>query len=81
MAEVGAAVSGAEQGGSGCPDLGEDLRDGGSGGHALRVGDVGNDTTHWEGFGRITPQGVPQADGETTLDRMGWWMGVSPAVG
>ena len=43
-------VSGADQGGRVCPDLGEDLRGCGSGSHALRVGDVGNDTAHREGF-------------------------------
>ena len=58
------AVSGAGQVGSVCPDLGGYLRGGGSGGHALRVGDVGNDTAHREGFGRISPQGGLQGDGK-----------------
>ena len=48
VAEVGIAVSGAKQGGSGCPDLGEDLQGGGSGCHALPVRDVVNDTAYWE---------------------------------
>ena len=80
-AEVGVAVSGADQGVRRCPDLREDLRGGGSGSHSLRVGYVGNDTTHWDSFGRIPPQGIPQADGETTSERTGWRMVVSPAGG
>ena len=49
--------------------------------HALWVGDVGNYTVHLEGLGRIPPQGGPQADGETTSERMGRWLVVSPAGG
>ena len=45
-----------QQGGCGFLGLGENLRDGCSGGPAVQVGDVGDDTTHWEGFGRINPQ-------------------------
>ena len=78
---MGAAVLGAEQGGRGCLDLGEDLRGGGSGGHALRVGDVGIDTVYQEGVGRIPSQGGPQADRETTSERTGQWMDVSPTGG
>ena len=76
-----AAVLGASQGGSGCPELREYLCGGGSGGHDLQVGDVGNDTTHQEDFRRIPPQVDPQADGETTLERTGWGMGVFPTGG
>ena len=32
---------------------------------------MGDDTPHWEGFGRIPPQGGPQADGKATSDREG----------
>ena len=32
-----------------------------------QAGDVGDNTTHWEGFGRIPPQGGLQADGEENL--------------
>ena len=46
-AEVGAAVAGADQVGSGCLDLGDDLRGGGSGGSSLRFGYVSHDTMHW----------------------------------
>ena len=81
MAELSGDVLGADQGGSICPDLGEDLRGGGSGGHALRVVDVGYDTAHREGFGKIPQQGGPQDDGETTSERTGKWMGVSLAGG
>ena len=81
MSEVGADVLAAEQGGSRCLYLGQYLHGGGSGVHAIRVRDVGNETLHWEGFGRITPLGGPQADGETTFDRTGRWMGVSKSGG
>ena len=63
---MGVAILGAEQGGSRFPDLGEDRRAGGSGIHVIQVGDVGNDTAHWEGFGRILQQGGPQDDVEKT---------------
>ena len=42
---------------------------------------MGDDTAHWEVFDRIQLQGGPQADGKTTSERTGWWMGVSPAGG
>ena len=60
---MGAAVLGADKGDSRCPDLGEDLCGGGSGGHDLRVGDEVDDSAHWEGFESIPPQGGLQADG------------------
>ena len=72
---MGPAVSGADQGGSGCPDLREDLRGGGSGGHALRVENVGNDTTHPEGFGRILQQGARRLTGrQPQRGRDGGWV-------
>ena len=51
----------------GCLDLSPDLLGAGSVGHALLVRDMGHEPTNREGFGRITPQGGPQADGEATL--------------
>ena len=30
--------------------------------------DVGDDTNHWEGFGRIPPQVGPQDDGTSTAE-------------
>ena len=36
---------------------------------------------HWEGFGRIPPQGGPQADEESTLERTGRSKGLSHTVG
>ena len=81
MVEVGAADWGVELGGCGCPDLRIDLLIGGSVGHALRVGEVGHDTAHWESFGWIPPQGGLQADGEATSERTGRSMGLSPAGG
>ena len=53
MTELCAADQGVDQGGCVCPDLGENLREGGSGGHAVLVGDVGDDTAHWEVWGRF----------------------------
>ena len=64
-AEVGVAVQGVDQRGCGCPDLGEDLRGSAASGHDIRVVDVVNDNLSWDSFGRILPQGGPQADGET----------------
>ena len=80
-AEVGAAEQGVDQGGCVCPDLGPYLLGGGSVGYALRVGDVGHDTTHWEGLGWIPPHGGPQADGEATLERTVRSMVLYPARG
>ena len=62
-----------------CPDLGPDLLGGGSVGHTLRVGDMGTDTTHEEGSGRIPPQGGPKADGDETTEVTGQIMGLTPA--
>ena len=56
----------------------ENLCGGGLGGIAVRVRDVGHETAHWKIFGRITPQGGPQADGTTTSEKAGRWMVVYP---
>ena len=37
---------------------------------------MGDDTAHWECFGRIPPEVGPQTDGTTTLERAGLWVGV-----
>ena len=60
----GEADKGDEQGGCGCPDLRSDLLGGGPVGHAVWVRGVGHDPPHWEGVGRIPPQGVLKADWE-----------------
>ena len=78
---MGTDVSGDEQGGSGSMDLREDLRGGSSGGYALRVVDLGNDTADWKGVGRIPQQGFLQADRKTSSESTGWWMGVSNSGG
>ena len=62
MTEVGAAVQGVGQGRRVCPDSGDNLRGGGSGGSVVWVGDVDDDTAHWVDSGRIPSQGGPQAD-------------------
>ena len=59
-----------------CPDLGKDLNGGGKGSLAVWVRDVGDDTAHWEVFGRISPQGGPQADKTTTTEGGVWEVGV-----
>ena len=79
MAEVGAADPCVNQGGCRCPYLEPDLPSIGSVGHDLRVRDVGHDTPHWEGFGRIPPQGGPQAHEEETSEKTGWSMSLTPA--
>ena len=78
---MGAATQGVEQGGRGFLYLGVNLRGVGSGGSVLWVRDVGDDTAHWDSYGQIPPQGGPQADGTTTLERKGRWVGVFPAGG
>ena len=55
------------------------MRDGGTGSFYVWFGDAGKDTTHWEEFGRIPPQGGPKADGMATTDEYCWEVGVSPA--
>ena len=50
-------------------------------GHDVRVGDVGHYSLHWEGFGRIPPQGGPQADGEATSKRKVQRMDIPPSGG
>ena len=52
MTEVGAAVQGVDQVGRVCPDLVDNLHGGAS---IVWVGDIGDDTTHWEDSGRIPP--------------------------
>ena len=78
---MGAAVSGAEQGGRRCPDLREDFSGIGLGGHDIWVGDVGYDTAYREVLGRIPPLGGPQSDREKNSESKGWYMGVPPSVG
>ena len=77
---MGIYVHCVDQGGHGCPNFGENLRGSGSGGSGVWVGDMGDDTTHWEASGKISPQGVPQADRKTTLEREGRLEGVYPSV-
>ena len=55
QAEVGAANSGVEQGGSRCQDIGTDLFWGGTIGPAIRFIYMGTDTLYEEGVGRIQP--------------------------
>ena len=70
------AAFGVDLGRRGCPELGENLCGGGSGGSIVWVGDVGNDTVHQEDSGQIPPQVVLQADRKKTLERAGQWVGV-----
>ena len=50
---MGAADSGFDQGGSGCPYIGKDLLGGGTIGPAICVRDMGTDTAYVEGVGRF----------------------------
>ena len=59
---MGTTVQDVGKGGHRCPYLGKNLRVGGTGVPDVWVGDVGDDTTHWEGSGRILPQGGPKAN-------------------
>ena len=52
---------GVGKGGRGLPDLEENLHGGGPVSPDVFVGDVGDDTLHWEGVGRIPPRGGPQS--------------------
>ena len=70
-----------DQGGCVCPDLGPYLLGVDSVSYTLRIGDVGDDTSHWVGLGKILPQGCPHADGDETSESTGRSMGISPAGG
>ena len=41
---------------------------------------MGHDTTHWEGMGKIIPQGGPQDYGEATTERTVWSTGLSLSI-
>ena len=55
------------EGDNGCTNVRNNLRDSGLGGSDVWVVDVGYDTAHRWGLGKIPPQGVPQADEMETL--------------
>ena len=57
MLGVGATGKGVGYRGRVCLNLRKDLRGGVTGSFTVWVGDVGDETPHWEGFGRIPPQG------------------------
>ena len=42
---------------------------------------MGDDPTHWEGVGKIPPQGGSKPDGESNLSREGQRVDISPAGG
>ena len=69
--EVCVTDEGAGKRGCGCPHLGPDILFDVPVGIFVWVRDVVDDPTHWEGVGRIPPQGVPQADREATSAREG----------
>ena len=52
---MGAADSGTEQGGSGCPEIGTDLLGGGTIGPDIRARNMGPDPAYAEGAGWIPP--------------------------
>ena len=52
---MGATDQGVGERGHICPDFGKDLHRDGTGNFSVWVGDVGDHTTHYEGFGCIPP--------------------------
>ena len=58
------------QGGRKCPDIGTDLLGSSAIGPDVQIRDMGPDTAHEEGFGRIPPQGGLQADVAATKERL-----------
>ena len=42
---------------------------------------MGDDAAHWEGVGRIPPQGGPQAERGETLERGGQSVDITPSGG
>ena len=77
-AEVGATDNVAGKRWCICLELGPDIIGGGPVCNDLRVRGVGNDPTHWEGVGRIPPQGGLQDDWEATLVREGRHVEIPP---
>ena len=57
------------------------LRYGGVGGIFVWVGDVGYVSTHWEGDGKIPPQGGTQFDRMASEEECGWDIGLTPTGG
>ena len=62
-----------------CLYLGTNILGNGTVSVGVWVGDMGDDPTHWEGVGRIPPQGGPQADGEAALAGEGQCVDINPA--
>ena len=65
---MGTADSSIDQGGIICLYIRTDLLGVSSISTSVRVRDMGPDTAHKEGDGRILPQGLSQADGEATAE-------------
>ena len=65
---MGATDQGVGKRGRGFQDLGKDLCGSGRESFSVWVRYVGDDTMHWEGFGSIPPQGVPQDDGTANTE-------------
>ena len=66
---MGEADTGPEQGGGRYSDPGTDTVGGVAVGSVVQIKNMGDDAAHQEGVGRIPPQGVPQVDRESTLER------------
>ena len=81
QAEVGTAESGIEQGGSGCPDIGEGILGSDTICTDIQVRDMGSDLAYAEVAGWIPPQGGPHTDGAATVEGMGQRLGFTPYVG
>ena len=72
------ADTGLGKGGGGCPDHGTDILGSDSFGPVVYMDD---DAAHLEGLGRIPPQGVPQADSDTTSEKEVRSLDIPPAGG
>ena len=60
---MGAVVKGDSEGGGGCSDVGTVIRCGDADGPYVCVGEMCYVPAHWEGVGRIPPQGGLKVDG------------------
>ena len=69
---------GAGKAGRICPDVGDVLCHGGSGGTSLQVVDVGYIPIHWEDAGHIPLSGGQQTDGSAYKEEAGWDVVLTP---
>ena len=78
---MGAVVAGSREGGGGSLDFEHFLHFGGTGGPYIWVGYTGNVPTHWDGSGRLPPQGGPHVEGSESKEEGEWDVFLPPTVG